>query len=453
MRRSKKGLAALARVIVTIAVLLTTMLVTPAGAQEQLQSTERVKVLVPAYFYPTWWEGSPWDDLNEAATQIPIEAIMNPASGPGLGPNPDYIQAVSDLQEAGGKVIGYVSTGYGSRPFMEVVQEIQAYLLWYDVDGIFLDEMGNQLGALHYETLYCIIKLYQYIVGHTLRVVGNAGIPFPEAQAYLHSADTLVIFEGPLANPEVVLDFEELPIPQLGGFYPGLYQDPSQEFQVAAIAPNGFLSSYYAREAKSGGFYAGSNAIGASTDATITLTRRDLLPFSLSSIDVARYFIWNEVNDPVTLTFTGQQPGGGTVQQTFTVQTPIGTPEFDTFTFSGFTNLVSVSWQQESGPAGVKHQFDTIRLEPVGANFDAYPTEAPYNGLIPWFLQYRPRRIANLVYDVPTAADMEAALDKAIQYNAGYVFLTDDILSNPWDTLPEYWAEEVEAIRAFNSSR
>ncbi|QDV38226.1 spherulation-specific family 4 protein [Tautonia plasticadhaerens] len=452
MSRSKQGLAVLSRVLIPAATLLTIAALPAAEAGELPRATEKVKVLVPAYFYPTWWVGSPWDDLNQAASQIPIEAIMNPASGPGNAPNPDYLQAVADLQAAGGKVIGYVPTGYGSRPIGDVMFEIQAYLIWYDVDGIFLDEMGDQLGTLDYESVYCLIKLYQFAVGHKLRVVGNVGVPFPEAEAYLDATDTLVIFEGPLSNPEVVIDFEELPIPPGGAFAPGLYQDPGQEFQVSAVAPNGFLSTYYAREAGSGGFYAGSNAIGASTEATITLNRLDLQPFSLRSIDVARYFIWNEGNDPVTLTFTGQRAGGGTVQQAFTVQAPIGTQAFDTFSFSGFTNLTSVTWQQESGPAGVEHQFDNIRLERMGANFDAYPTEAPYDGLDPWFLQYRPRRFANLVYDVPTADDMEDALDKAIEDNAGYIFLTDDILSNPWDTLPAYWDEEVEAIREFNSS-
>ncbi|MEW4567022.1 spherulation-specific family 4 protein [Tautonia sp. JC769] len=453
MRRSKCGLADLARALVplAVAVLLTNTYLPPAGAQ----STSRVRALVPAYFYPTWWQGSPWDDLNQAASQIPIEAIMNPASGPGHVQNPDYVRAVTDLRAAGGKVIGYVSTGFGSRPMRDVVAEIRAYLSWYDVDGIFLDEMGNQAGPLDYESLYCYIKLSQFVVGRELRVVGNVGIPFAPAQGYLRSADTLVIFEGPQASPGLVIDFEEILVPPGGAFYPGIYQDPSQEFQLTAIAPpDGFLSSFYAPGTDAFGFYAGSNAIGASTEATITLTRRDLQPFTMRSIDVARYFLFNAANDPVTLTFTGQQVGGGTVQQSFTVQSPVGVPEFDTFTFSGFSNLVSVSWQQEFGPAGVKHQFDNISLEPepLGANFDAYPAERPYDGLIPWFLQYRPRRIANLVYDVPTADAMEAALEKAIRNNAGYVYLTDDVLSNPWDTLPAYWEEQVEAIRAFNAS-
>ena len=75
---------------------------------------DEVVALVPAYFYPSYL-GSPWDDLNTAAARIPIEAIMNPDSGPGSGVNSDYVTAVQNLQAAGGKVIGYVATGYGTR--------------------------------------------------------------------------------------------------------------------------------------------------------------------------------------------------------------------------------------------------------------------------------------------------------------------------------------------------
>ena len=40
-------------------------------------------LLVPAYFYPLWWNSTAnqWDDLIEAAGQVPLVAIMNPNSG------------------------------------------------------------------------------------------------------------------------------------------------------------------------------------------------------------------------------------------------------------------------------------------------------------------------------------------------------------------------------------
>ena len=79
------------------------MMLTTGTFTGNLVHADQVTALVPAYFYPTWWEvdGSPWDDLNAAAARIPIEAIMNPDSGPGTAVNSDYVVAVNELHEAG----------------------------------------------------------------------------------------------------------------------------------------------------------------------------------------------------------------------------------------------------------------------------------------------------------------------------------------------------------------
>src|SRR5262245_28411723 len=127
LRRSNVFVA-LTRVAVLVTAVVATAFSAPATAR-----ADQVTALVPAYFYPTWWSGSPWDDLNKAAAKIPIEAIMNPASGPGADVNTDYVAAVGALQNAGGKVIGYVSTGFGARSAADVKADINAYLSWYNV--------------------------------------------------------------------------------------------------------------------------------------------------------------------------------------------------------------------------------------------------------------------------------------------------------------------------------
>jgi hypothetical protein len=246
---------------------------------------DEVVALVPAYFYPTWWSGSPWDQLNAAAALIPVEAIMNPDSGPGDAANPDYQYAVAQLQAAGGKVIGYVPTGYGARAAADILADVADYMAWYGVDGVFLDEMGNSSGPLDYVGLYAAIQDLAAESGVGLHVVGNAGIPFAQAEAYMAATDTLVIFEGPLTN---------------------------------------------------------------------------------------------------------------------------GDPE--------------------------------------GASFQAYPDGGPYAGLSAWWLSYGPSRVANLVYSAGAPMAMLGAAINAIGDGAGYIYITDAGLPNPWDTLPSYWDDEVWLI-------
>jgi hypothetical protein len=106
-------------------------------------------------------------------------------------------------------------------------------------------------------------------------------------------------------------------------------------------------------------FYAGANGLAAFSPATITLTQTNGNPFSLLSIDLARNFAFDSAP---SVTFTGTLADGGTVMETFTVTTSSPPLVFQTFDFSGFTNLTSVSWGQ--GTQGV-HQFTNIVI-PTG---------------------------------------------------------------------------------------
>jgi hypothetical protein len=63
-----------------------------------------------------------------------------------------------------------------------------------------------------------------------------------------------------------------------------------------------------------------------------------------------------------TVTFTGTRAGGGTVTQTFTVTTAPGVQAFQSFTFAGFSDLVSLQWVQPQLDLGL-HQFDNIALD------------------------------------------------------------------------------------------
>lgn len=154
------------------------------------------KILVPAYFYPSADPGfSYWDEMTAAAAHVGITAIMNPDNGPGLAPNSDYRTAVDALRSAGGQVVGYIHTAYGSRGIDRVKADIDRYTAFYAMDGFFVDEMSN-LGSGHayYQTVYDYIKDLR----PTYHVFGNPGIGTLES--YLSIADTLVTFEGPPAT-------------------------------------------------------------------------------------------------------------------------------------------------------------------------------------------------------------------------------------------------------------
>jgi hypothetical protein len=156
-------------------------------------------LLVPAYFYPSPG-GADWAQLTQAASQVPITAIMNPNSGPGTAYDPNYATAVNQLRDAGGQVLGYVPTGYGKVPLKTVETEIKEYHNWYHIDGIFLDEMAAP-GATAAQTR-AIISYYSKLDSfiHNLQPswndVGNPGVNVPASYINQQAADELVTFEN-----------------------------------------------------------------------------------------------------------------------------------------------------------------------------------------------------------------------------------------------------------------
>ena len=69
-----------------------------------------------------------------------------------------------------------------------------------------------------------------------------------------------------------------------------------------------------------------------------------------------------------------------------------------------------------------------------------------------WTQKYPPYQFAHLLYGIATATAMQTNLNLALTRNAGYIYITDDILDNPWDTLPTYWTQEISAIESINQA-
>jgi len=100
--------------------------------------------------------------------------------------------------------------------------------------------------------------------------------------------------------------------------------------------------------------YAGSPALqNRVPDDTTVLTADGGAVFGLLSIDLSEVFAGS--GQSVSVTFTGTKFDTSTVIDTFVLD---GTHGFENFSFTGFTDLVSVSWIQTVD----YHQFDNVVL-------------------------------------------------------------------------------------------
>jgi hypothetical protein len=66
---------------------------------------------------------------------------------------------------------------------------------------------------------------------------------------------------------------------------------------------------------------------------------------------------------------------------------------------------------------------------------------------------YTANLFSMLVYACANAETMRTNVDLAVQRNMGWVYVTDDILPNPWDTVPAYWSNLVEYVEAYRNLR
>ena len=107
------------------------------------------------------------------------------------------------------------------------------------------------------------------------------------------------------------------------------------------------------------GRYPGSTALFSNeVDATISVSALDGSSFDLVSIDISNL----NNNGPITVNFTGNLTGGGSVFQSYT--TTGAQNVLETVAFVGFTGLDSVEWVQIAN----FHQFDNVTIVPAPAS-------------------------------------------------------------------------------------
>jgi hypothetical protein len=132
-------------------------------------------------------------DLTRSSPR-PRMIVINPHNGPGAQQQDAYRSAVHDARAAGTRVLGYVPTSYGARPAGDVLGDVDRYLSWYAVDGIFFDEASSDQTTLPYYT-----ALARHVRGGAGRlVVVNPGVV--PARGYFDIADVVVTFEGTYAE-------------------------------------------------------------------------------------------------------------------------------------------------------------------------------------------------------------------------------------------------------------
>jgi len=92
-------------------------------------------------------------------------------------------------------------------------------------------------------------------------------------------------------------------------------------------------------------------------------------------------------------------------------------------------------------------------IDPTAANFTDHimDFEGSYSDYMKtqfpeWTKSVSPDKLWNVVYDTPSNVDMQGLINKASQNNAGYLYATDDSISdgNPWDQVPSFFKQELQ---------
>ena len=167
------------------------------GHYEQAKATGDAvqRLLVPAYFYPTYFNATGDWQTMQAAAPYAATVIINPASGPGGSSNADYVAQVVEAQAAGMRVLGYVATNYTAIASATVEAQIDDYYNWYNVDGIFLDQVSGDISNQpYYAGLFAYIKTKP---GTALVVINPGAVP---DVSYMAACDVCCTFEGSMSS-------------------------------------------------------------------------------------------------------------------------------------------------------------------------------------------------------------------------------------------------------------
>jgi hypothetical protein len=153
----------------------------------------RLRLLVPAYFYPAGEGLAQWERLLKVPEPASVVLIANPDSGPGKDADPNFVKVLNQARSCSFTVIGYVSTRYGRRPPEVVKEDVNRWGRFYPaVSGVFFDEQPSTPDWIdHYSALYAHARQR----GLTL-VVNNPGTVCDEGYLSRPTADVVCLVES-----------------------------------------------------------------------------------------------------------------------------------------------------------------------------------------------------------------------------------------------------------------
>ncbi len=171
----------------------------------------RLRLLVPAYFYPGGEGMAEWERLLKAPNPEQVVIIVNTASGPGEVADPNFIHVIDQAKEKGFLVIGYVSTSYAKRPLEKVKEDVDRWgRLYPGVQGIFFDE---QASAAEHVDYYVALHEHARKTRGLRLVVNNPGTTCAEEYLSRQAADVVCIVE-------TTMEFSQFRPPAWVGDYP-----------------------------------------------------------------------------------------------------------------------------------------------------------------------------------------------------------------------------------------
>ena len=171
----------------------------PAPANASLNLSGQHLYSPVTYFWADYGNGdtSLW---NKTLRYRPHLVIINPSSGFGAGTSAVFVEQTKRAKAVGAKTVGYVLTGWASRPVADVKAEVDKYVTSYGVDGVFLDEAingwGDQAGKQAYYT--DLVNYFHTTYGQQFIVVANPGTNTIDEM--LPGGDVLMTFEGPAST-------------------------------------------------------------------------------------------------------------------------------------------------------------------------------------------------------------------------------------------------------------